>query len=381
MNLDLDETTLAIRREAAEFARDTLNEDFSAREHAGGFSRAGWQACAEFGVQGLPFPGDYGGSEADVATTMLAMEGLGYGCEDAGLLFGINAQMWSVQMPISIFGTEAQKRRYLPALCEGRMIGAHGMSEPDSGSDAFSMRSAARREGDHWVLNGTKTFVTNAPVAEVFVVFANTDPGGGVLGISAFLVERGTPGFSIGREIGKLGLKTSPMAELALQDCRLPADSLLGEEGHGAAIFNSSMEWERGCILAINLGIMQRQLEGSIRYAEARKQYGRSIIEFQAIERKIADMATRIEAGRQLLYRMAWAKQSGLDAVMYAAAAKLYLSEAAIQSSLAAVQIHGGYGFTTDFTPERDLRNAIGGTLYSGTTEIQKNIIAQRLGL
>jgi alkylation response protein AidB-like acyl-CoA dehydrogenase len=381
MNLDLDDTTLAIRREAAEFARDTLNEGFSEREHMGGFSRAGWQQCAEFGVQGLPFPAEYGGSEADVATTMLAMEGLGYGCEDAGLLFGINAQMWSVQMPISIFGTESQKRRYLPALCAGRMIGGHGMSEPDSGSDAFSMRTAARRDGDHWILNGAKTFVTNAPVADVFVVFANTDPRGGVLGISAFLIERGTPGFSVGREIGKLGLKTSPMAELALQDCRLTGDSLLGEVGQGATIFNSSMEWERGCILSTNLGIMQRQVEYCIRYAEARQQYGRSILEFQAIERKIADMATRIEAGRQLLYRVAWAKEAGVDAVMYAAAAKLYLSEAAILSSLAAVQIHGGYGFTTDFPPERELRNAIGGTLYSGTTEIQKNIIAQRLGL
>jgi alkylation response protein AidB-like acyl-CoA dehydrogenase len=381
MNLDLDDTTLAIRREAAEFARDTLNEGFSEREHMGGFSRAGWQQCAEFGVQGLPFPAEYGGSEADVATTMLAMEGLGYGCEDAGLLFGINAQMWSVQMPISIFGTESQKRRYLPALCAGRMIGGHGMSEPDSGSDAFSMRTAARRDGDHWILNGAKTFVTNAPVADVFVVFANTDPRGGVLGISAFLIERGTPGVSVGREIGKLGLKTSPMAELALQDCRLTGDSLLGEVGQGATIFNSSMEWERGCILSTNLGIMQRQVEYCIRYAEARQQYGRSILEFQAIERKIADMATRIEAGRQLLYRVAWAKEAGVDAVMYAAAAKLYLSEAAILSSLAAVQIHGGYGFTTDFPPERELRNAIGGTLYSGTTEIQKNIIAQRLGL
>jgi alkylation response protein AidB-like acyl-CoA dehydrogenase len=381
MNLELDETTLAIRREAADFAREALNDGFSAREHAGGFSRENWQQCAEFGVHGLPFAAEYGGSEADVTTTMLAMEGLGYGCEDAGLLFGINAQMWSVQMPISIFGTPEQKRRYLPSLCDGRMIGGHGMSEPDSGSDAFSMHTTARREGDHWVLNGTKTFVTNAPVADVFVVFANTDPHGAVLGISAFLIERGTPGFTIGREISKLGLKTSPMAELAMQDCRLPAGNLLGKEGQGATIFNSSMEWERGCILATNLGIMQRQLEECIRYAEARKQYGRQIIEFQAIERKIADMATRIEAGRQLLYRVAWAKQSGIDAVMFAAAAKLYLSEAAIQSSLAAVQIHGGYGFTTDFTPERDLRNAIGGTLYSGTTEIQKNIIAKQLGL
>jgi alkylation response protein AidB-like acyl-CoA dehydrogenase len=345
------------------------------------FNREGWRRCAGFGIHGLPFPAEYGGSEADIITTMMAMEGLGKGCRDAGLLFGINAQMWSIQMPLLNYGTDAQKQRYLSQLCGGELIGAHGMSEPDSGSDAFGMRTTARRDGDRYVLNGTKTFVTNAPVADLFVVFANLDPNGGVRGISAFIIERGYPGFKTGREISKLGLRTSPMAELIMEDCSVPAANLLGAEGQGAEIFNSSMEWERGCILACSLGAMERQLEACVRYAAQREQYRRPIIEFPAVADKLAEMKLRMEMARWLLYRVGWAKQRGLDTALYAAAAKVSLSEACIQSALDAVQIHGGYGFTTDYEVERDLRNSIGGKLYSGTSEIQRNIISRRLGL
>jgi alkylation response protein AidB-like acyl-CoA dehydrogenase len=381
MNFEFDETQLAIKKEAAEFARQELNTGIAERDHEGEFNREGWRRCAEFGIHGLPFPADYGGSEADIITTMMAMEGLGRGCRDAGLLFGINAQMWSIQMPLLNYGTEEQKRRYLSRLCGGELIGAHGMSEPDSGSDAFRMRTTARRDGDHYILNGTKTFVTNAPVADLFVVFANLDPNGGVRGISAFIIERGYPGFQTGREISKLGLRTSPMAELIMEDCVVPAANLLGSEGQGAEIFNSSMEWERGCILASSLGSMERQLEACIRYASAREQYRQPIIEFPAVSEKIAEMKLRIEMARLLLYRVGWAKQHEKDTALYAAAAKVYLSEACIQSALDAVQIHGGYGFTTDYEVERDLRNSVGGKLYSGTSEIQRNIIARHLGL
>ena len=379
MEFEFDETQVAIKKEAAEFAREELSAGIVERDHEGSFNVQGWRRCAEFGVHGLPFPAEYGGSEADIITTMMAMEGLGKGSKDAGLLFAINAQMWSIQMPLLNYGTDEQKRRYLPRLCSGELIGAHGMSEPDSGSDAFAMRTVAQRRGDGYLLNGTKTFVTNAPVAELFIVFANADPGGGLRGISAFIVERGYPGFKTGREIDKLGLRTSPMAELVMEDCVVPATNLIGAEGQGAEIFNSSMEWERGCILACSLGAMERQLEACIRYASQREQYARPIIDFPAVADKLTDMKLRMEMARLLLYRVGWAKQRGIGTALYAAAAKACLSEACIQSALDAVQIHGGYGFTTDYDAERDLRNAIGGKLYSGTSEIQRNIIARHL--
>jgi hypothetical protein len=381
MEFEFDDTQLALKREAVNFALQELNASIAERDREGRFNLDGWRRCAGFGVHGLPFPAEYGGSEADIITTMMAMEGLGKGCTDAGLLFGINAQMWSIQMPLLNYGSDEQKRRYLSRLCGGELIGAHGMSEPDSGSDAFGMRTAARRVCDGYVLNGTKTFVTNAPVADLFVVFANLDPGCGLRGISAFILERGYPGFKTGREISKLGLRTSPMAELIMEDCMVPAANLLGAEGQGAEIFNSSMEWERGCILACSLGAMERQLEACVRYASQREQYRQPIIKFPAITDKLVDMKLRMEMARWLLYRVGWAKQHGLDTALYAAAAKACLSEACVQSALDAVQIHGGYGFTTDYEVERDLRNSVGGKLYSGTSEIQRNIIARRLGL
>jgi hypothetical protein len=380
MDLSFSPEQLALRDEIAKFARQELNQDLIDRDREESFPHEAWQKCARFGIQGMPFPREYGGGEADIVTAMLAMEGLGYGCRDAGLIFGINAQMWAVQMPIHLFGTEAQKRRLLPRLCSGESIGAHGMSEPGSGSDAMSLSTTAVQRGERWVLNGSKTFVTNAPVADVFVVFATTDPSKGFLGVSAFVVERGQAGLST-RHISKMGLRTSPMGEVVLDGCELPADALLGAVGQGSKIFNASMEWERACILASNAGAMERQLEVCIEYAQARKQFKRPIGKFQSVANRIVDMKVRLETSRLLLYRVAWLKQSGQDAVMDAAIAKLYLSEAWVQSCLDAVQIHGGYGFTTEFELERDLRDSIGGRIYSGTSEMQRNIIASRLGL
>lgn len=372
---------LAIKSELLRFARAELNADLLRRDRNAEFSRANWRKCAQMGVLGLPFPEAFGGADADITTTMMAMEGLGAGSRDAGLIFSMNAQMWSVQAPIAGYGNESQKRRYLPGLCAGELIGAHGMSEPDTGSDAFNMKSRAVRKGDHYVLNGTKTWVSNAPVADLFVVFANTNPHGGVMGVTAFLVERGFDGFDTGREIDKMGLRTSPMAELVLDDCVVPVENRLGAEGQGAAIFNSSMEWERGCILAANLGAMERQLQTCIDYAEQRCQYGRPIIRFQAIEDKLVDLKVRLESSRLLLYRVAWAKENGMDATTFAAIAKLYVSEAWVSSCLDAIQLHGAYGFSTEGEVERDLRNAVGGRLYSGTSEIQRNLIARSLGM
>ena len=381
MDFGWSEEQLAFRAAVVDFARRALADDVPAREKRGEFARGLWRRCGEFGIQGLPFPEEYGGGGQDILTTILAMEALGYGCPDNGLHFGLAAQMWSVQMPIWRHGTEEQKRAYLPRLCSGEWVGAHAMSEPDSGSDAFALRTTAVRDGDDYVLNGAKTFVSEAPVADLFVVFATIDRAKGPLGLTAFLIERGTPGLALGRQIEKLGLKTSPMGEVVLTDCRVPASARLGREGRAVQIFNDSMEWERGCILASNLGTMERLLETSVQYCKERQQYGKPISQFQSVANRLVDMRLRLEVSRLLLYKAAWAKARGQDAGLSAALAKLYLGDAMVQTALDAVQVRGGYGFTTEYQVERDLRDAVGGTLYSGTTEIQRNLIARALGL
>ncbi|MEM7532590.1 MAG: acyl-CoA dehydrogenase family protein, partial [Chloroflexota bacterium] len=335
----------------------------------------------DFGILGLPFPEAYGGAETDILTTMLMMEGLGYGGKDNGLLFALNAQMWAVQHPIHQFGSDEQKNTYLPKLISGELIGAHGISEPESGSDAFAMHTRAEKCDGGYILNGSKMFVTNAPVADVAVVFAATAPGKGSWGISAFLLETDIPGFSLGKNIEKMGLRTAPMGELILQDCFVPEETRLGVEGIGAQIFNSSMEWERACILGAHVGAMERQVEACIKYARTRKQFGQAIGKFQSVSNRVADMQVRLETARLLLYKVAWLKKMGKPIHREAAMAKLYLSEVFIESSMDAIRIHGGYGYTTEFEVERDLRDAIGGTLYSGTSDIQRNIIARYSGL
>ncbi|MEZ4678314.1 MAG: acyl-CoA dehydrogenase family protein [Caldilineaceae bacterium] len=380
MDFAWTEEQLEYKQAAIRFAQKELTTVTDNDRHEC-FPRTQWRKCADFGVLGLPFPEAYGGAEADILTTMLVMEGLGYGGKDNGLLFALNAQMWAVQHPISEFGTEQQKERWLPRLIAGEIIGAHGMSEPDSGSDAYSLRARAETQDGGYVLNGTKTFVTNAPVADLAVVFASTAPAKGSWGISAFVVETGTPGFSVSKNIEKMGLRTAPMGELILQDCFVPAENRLGPEGIGAHIFNSSMEWERACILGAHVGAMERQLEECIKYARTRKQFGQPIGKFQSISNRIAEMKVRLETARLLLYKTAWLKKAGKPAQMEAAMAKLYLSEVFAESSMDAIRIHGGYGYTTEFEVERDLRDAIGGVLYSGTSDIQRNIIARYLGL
>jgi alkylation response protein AidB-like acyl-CoA dehydrogenase len=372
---------LELRDAVRSFAAKSLGGDVIGRDRDGTFARDLWQLCGEFGIQGLPFPVEYGGSGQDVLTTVLAMDALGYGCRDGGLLFALNAQMWSVQMPLFRYGSEEQKQRFLPRLCSGEWVAAHGMSEPDSGSDAFSLRTTARLQGDTYILNGTKTFVSNAPVADLFLVFASVDLGKGVLGVTGFLVERDTPGFRVGRDIHKMGLRTSPMAELIFEDCVVPAENRLGREGRGAGIFNDSMEWERACIMAPCLGAMERQLEACVRHAKVRRQFDRPIAEFGSVANRLAAMKLRLETSRLIAYHAAWAKERGCSPAVAASMAKLHLSDAWIQSCSDAVQIHGGYGYTTEYEFERDLRDATAGTLYSGTSDIQKSIIARGLGL
>jgi alkylation response protein AidB-like acyl-CoA dehydrogenase len=381
MDFALAEEQRTFREEVARFARSELNERVIERDREASFSTEGWKRCASFGIQGLPVPIEYGGQGADPLTTLLALESLGYGCTDNGLLFSLNAQMWSCEIPLVRFGTEEQKRRWLPGLCDGSVIGVQAMTEPDTGSDAFALATTARREDGAWVLRGSKTFITNAPVADVFVVFARTNPSGGLAGLSAFLVERGTPGVSVGRPFDKMGLRTSPMSEVTFDDCRVPAASMVGDEGSGMAVFNTSMEWERGCILATAVGAMQRQLERCIRYARERRQFGQAIGKFQAVAHKVVEMKLRLETSRLLLYRLGWLKSTGRTSPMDAALVKIHISESFLHSSLDALQVHGGYGYMAEYELEREVRDAVAGRLYSGTSEVLRNLVAAHLGL
>jgi len=381
MDFSWNDDQLSFKNAVIKFAQKNLNDGIAERDHKAEFSRGCWDRCAGFGLLGLPIPEEYGGTGADIMTTMLAMQGLGYGCLDNGLIFALNAQMWSVQHPILHFGSEEQKKKYLPRLCRGEIIGAHGMTEPEAGSDASSLRTRAEKQDQGYVLNGSKIFVTNASVADLAVVFATVNPQKGRWGITAFLVDKGTSGFKVSRDIDKMGLRTAPMGELVFSDCFVPRENRLGAEGAGASIFSSSMEWERSCILASHLGASERLLEKCISYARDRKQFGQPIGKFQSVANRIAEMKVRLETSRLILYQVAWLKKTGKAAALESAIAKLYLSESFVQSSLDAIQTFGGYGYSTEFEIERNLRDAVGGTIYSGTSDIQKTIIARLLGL
>jgi alkylation response protein AidB-like acyl-CoA dehydrogenase len=366
---------------AIEFAQSELGKDIIRRDREEEFSREDWIKCANFGVLGMPVAREYGGMGLGITEVIAVMEGLGYGTSDQGLLFSINAHMWTSIMPISLYGTPEQKRRYLPRLSNGEWISANAASEPEAGSDVFSMRTRAERQGDHYVLNGTKTFVTNAQVADLFVAYATIDPRLGSMGITGFLIERNTPGIVISKPLEKMGLRTSPMAEVVFDECTVPVSNRLGREGRGVAVFESSMEWERGCILANYLGLMKRQLERSIQHAQNRKQFGRTIGKFQSVANRIVDMKVRLDTCRQLVYRIGWLKEHGKPAMLEAAVAKLHVSESLVANCQDAIQIFGGYGYMVEQQIERELRDAVGSTLYSGTTEIQRNLIARCLGL
>ncbi len=374
-----EQTTL--KESIINFAQKELNDNLIERDHKGQLSLENWKKCAKFGIHGLCLPEAYGGSDLDPLTAMLAMEAMGYACKDNGLIFAINAQMWSVQVPILRFGSETQKAAYLPGLANGELIGAHGMTEPGSGSDSFSLSTTAEKQGDAYVLNGVKTFISSAPIADLFLIFATVKKSRGFFGITAFLIEKGTPGLSVSRPIEKMGLRTSPMGEVILEDCQIPTKNRLGREGNGGAIFNHSMAWERSCILASYVGTMARQLETCIEYAKTRQQFGQPIGKFQSISHKLVDIKVRLETSRHLLYHAGWLRAQGKEATQEVAMAKLYISECMVQSSLDAIQIHGGYGYTTEFEIERDLRDAVGSRIYSGTSEMQREIIARAMGL
>jgi alkylation response protein AidB-like acyl-CoA dehydrogenase len=363
------------------FAAAELNHNLVDNDRAGVFNREGWKKCGAMGIQGLAVPSEYGGRGLDPLSTVGALERLGYACRDNGLVFSLNAHMWTACAPLVSFGNEAQKRKYLPGLCNGELIGGNAMSEPGSGSDAYGMQTTAQKRDGHYVLNGRKIFITNGSVADVLVALAVTDPSKGTAGISAFIVEKASRGFAVVRTLEKMGLRTSPMAELRFENCEVPEENRLGNEGAGASLFTHSMTWERGCILASAVGSMQRLLETCIRYARQRKQFGQSIGKFQLVASKIVDMKLRLETARGMLYQSAYQRSVGRTAVMEAALAKLHISECWVKSCEDAMQIHGGYGYMTDHEIEREMRDAMGSRIYSGTSEIQRNLIGSLLGL
>jgi len=379
--IELTAQQLELQRAAEKFAREHLGASLAERDRDERLDRRGWTRCAEFGLMRMPVPEALGGLGLGLTELIAVMEGLGYGTADHGLLFAIHAHMWTIVMPILTLGTDDQRVRYLPRLICGEWIGANGASEPDAGSDIFSMRTRAVRDGNCYVLNGTKTFVTNALDADLFVVYATVDRSLGPTGITAFVIEKGTPGFAVGRPLQKMGMRTSSMAEIVLEDCRVEAANRLGREGRGAAVFDSSMEWERGCILAGSLGAMRRHLEACVSHAKGRKQFGQAIGKFQSVANRIVDMKVRLDTCRPLVYRIGHLKDRGQSARTESAIAKLYVSESFITSALDAMRVFGSYGYMTEQGLERELRDAIGGIFYSGTSDIQRNIIAKGLGL
>jgi alkylation response protein AidB-like acyl-CoA dehydrogenase len=361
------------------FAEKEVSPGIIERDKKGEFNWEAWKKAGEFGILGLPIPEKYGGGGTDIMTMMAGMEGFGLGCRDAGFYLSLAAHIIIGEIPIWKFGSEEQKLKYLHKMCSGEWVGAYGLSEPDAGSDALSLRTKAVRKGDHYILNGTKMFITNGPIANVVVVFATVDRSKGAKGITAFIVEKDFPGFSVSREIEKMGQRTSPTGELIFEDCIVPVENCLGEEGQGVSILYESLEWERACLLAGSIGQVEFELDRCIKYANERVQFGRPIGQFQLIQERLANMKWRLEASRLLVYRAGWMKQKGIPARTEAAIAKLAISETRVANALDAVQIHGGYGYMREFEVERILRDSIAATIGAGSTEIQKITIARQL--
>ena len=381
MNFDLTSAQSEFRKKLTEFAATELNDNVTLRDQESCFSEELWKKCADFGILGMNLPLQYGShNEVDILTAVIGMEGLGIGCRDRGLLLALNVQLWSVQLPILRLGTEQQKANFLPKLGNGSWKAAHAMTEPDAGSDAYGIKTTAEKTDGGYVLNGHKCMVTLGPLADLVMVTATTDPEKGKWGLSTFLVEKDFDGLSVGGASSKMGLRTVPFAELKLDNCFVPDSHRLGTSGDVVAL-QALLEVERCCILATHIGAMDFQLKQAIQHVRRRRQFGQSIGRFQSISNRIADMKVRLETSRLLLYRTAWLKSQGRSAVSEAAMLKLYLSESFVESSMDAMRIHGGRGYMTEYGVERDLRDAMGGVFYAGTSDIQRNVIAGMMGV
>ncbi|MEV6279616.1 L-prolyl-[peptidyl-carrier protein] dehydrogenase [Nocardia sp. NPDC051832] len=342
--------------------------------------RRRWELAGKQGILGATVPARYGGSGLDAVAAVALMAALGSGCPDTGFAFSAAAHLFACLMPIAEFGTEEQRAHWLPRLSSGELVAAHAITEAEAGSDIFNMSMRAVRQDDHYVLNGTKVFTTNAPVADVFLVQAVTSPGSGFFGVTAFLVEAATPGLRVGPPYQKIGLRGSPTAEVHFADCRVPVDGVLGGEGAGASVFTGSMKWERTCLFGIYLGAMRRVLDSTLAYAGERVQFGSPIGEFQAVSHRLVDMLARLESAELLLHKAAAELSHGGNCEVSAGLAKIAVSEAAVQIGLDAIQLRGALGVTAG-DAETLLRDALPARIFSGTNEIQKNNVARALGL
>ena len=377
MNFEYTETQEMIRQTARKFAEDRLAPSSIERDEKEEFPHDAIKEMGELGFMGMMVPEEWGGSGLDTTSYALVMEEISRVDASCGVIMSVNNSL--VCYGINKFGTEDQKKRYLRDLATGKKLGAFALSEPEAGSDASNQRTTAAREGDAYILNGTKNWITNGSSADVVLVMAATDKDKGAKGISTFIVEKGTPGFTVSKKERKLGIRSSDTVSLGFQDCRVPASNRIGEEGDGFKFAMKTLEGGRIGIAAQALGIAQACLDASIAYAKQRKAFDRPIAELQAIQFKIADMSVNIDAARFLLLRAAALKEAERPFGMEAAMAKLFASRIAVQSALEAIQIHGGYGYVREYLVERYLRDAKITEIYEGTSEIQRIVIARSM--
>ena len=369
----------AMRDGCRKFAEKEISPGALERDIEGKFHIEGFKKCGEFGLLGLPFPTEYGGGGADIITFMAAMEGFGWGCRDRGFNLSLGAHIVICTVPIWIFGTEEQKKKYLPKLCSGEWIGAFALTEPNAGSDVQNIQTTAVKKGNKWILNGTKMFITNGPYSNVNVVFATVDKAKRGGGITAFIVENTFKGFNVGKKLDKMGMRSSPTSELIFEDCEVPEENLLGKEGQGFLVAMETLGWERSTMTAVAIGGFEKLLAKSVQYAQERVQFGKPIGKFQEIQHKIANIKCAVEIARLLIYKCAWQKSKGINDMVFASITKLTVSELGVRNALDAIQIHGGYGYMREFEVERGLRDAVLGTLGGGTSEIQRGIISRSL--
>ncbi|WP_243525286.1 acyl-CoA dehydrogenase AcdA [Bacillus pseudomycoides] len=377
MHFKLSEEHEMIRKMVRDFARNEVAPTAAERDEEERFDRALFDQMADLGLTGIPWPEEYGGIGSDYLAYVIAVEELSRVCASTGVTLSAHTSL--AGWPIFKFGTEEQKQKFLRPMAEGKKIGAYGLTEPGSGSDAGGMKTTAKRDGDHYILNGSKIFITNGGIADIYVVFALTDPESKQRGTSAFIVESDAPGFSVGKKESKLGIRSSPTTEIMFEDCRIPAKNLLGEEGHGFKIAMQTLDGGRNGIAAQAVGIAQGALDASVEYARERHQFGKPIAAQQGIGFKLADMATNVEAARLLTYQAAWLESEGLSYGKESAMSKVFAGDTAMKVTTEAVQVFGGYGYTKDYPVERFMRDAKITQIYEGTQEIQRLVISRML--
>jgi butyryl-CoA dehydrogenase len=377
MDFELNEEQRMVRDMVRDFAQKEVAPRAALVDKTEEFPAENIRQMGELGLLGLPYPERYGGGGGDYLSYAIAVEEIARACGSTALIYAAHVSLGCG--PIYSFGSEEQKKKWLPRLCEGQGLGAFGLTEPQAGSDAGSTRTVAVRDGDEYVLNGSKMWITSGAIADVVTCTAKTDPGAGTRGISCFLVERGTPGFIPGKNEPKMGLKGSVTSALTLEDCRVPAANLLGAEGEGFKQMLITLDAGRISIGAMALGLGQAALDEATRYAKERVQFGQPIAKFQAIQWMIADMATELDAARLMVYRAAARKDAGLRFTKEAAMAKLYASEAAERAAYKAVQVHGGYGYSREYPVERIYRDQRLCAIGEGTSEIQRLVIARQV--